>query len=176
MIFKIDEIYGEGLDFEVLETKKQFNIDSPDCSLTEDVKVQGRLEISGQEVLCQGLMETGLSVECSRCLRNFNFSVKSKLKVHFIPRSKTSKMGKEVELTELDVEQEFYEEGQINMAPPIRDLILLSLPQIRLCDKNCEGLCSQCGTNLNENNCGCNKGESCDPRLAVLQKLKDKLK
>jgi uncharacterized protein len=176
MIFKFDEIYGEGLDFEVLETKQHFDIDSPDCSLTEDVKIQGKLEKSGEEILCQGLLETGLSVTCSRCLSAFNFSVKNTLKVHFIPRVEGDKPGNEVELTDLEVEQEFYEEGQINLSSSVRDLILLSLPQIRLCKKDCAGLCPQCGSNLNENNCGCEPQEACDPRLAVLQQLKDKLK
>ena len=41
MIFKIDEIYDEGLDFEVFESKQHFDINSPDCSLTEDVKCRG---------------------------------------------------------------------------------------------------------------------------------------
>jgi uncharacterized protein len=176
MIFKIDEIYGEGLDFDVIESKQLFGIDSPDCSLTEDVKVRGKLEITGQEVLCQGLLESSLSVTCSRCLANFSFPVKNKLRVHFIPRSEDVKLGSEVELTDLDVEQEFYEEGQINLSSSVRDLILLSLPHIRLCKKDCAGLCPQCGTNLNENDCSCEKQESYDPRLAVLQQLKDKLK
>lgn len=176
MIFRIDEIYGEGLDFEVLEPKQHFDIDSPDCSLTKDVKVQGKLEKTGHGISCQGWLETGLSATCSRCLGDFSFSVKSKLRVHFIPRMEANKPGDDIELTELDVEQEFYEEDQINLSPPVRDLILLSLPQIRLCDKDCAGLCPQCGTNLNENHCGCKSDEPCDPRLAVLQKLKDKLK
>ncbi|MBT3366190.1 MAG: DUF177 domain-containing protein [Nitrospina sp.] len=176
MIFKIDEIYGEGLDFEVLESKKHFDIDSPECSLTEDVKIQGKLGNTGQEILCNGLLETGLSVTCSRCLGDFSFSVKSKLRVHFLPRVEDANPANEIELNDLDFEQEFYEEGQINLSSPVRDLILLSLPQIRLCKENCAGLCPQCGANLNEKDCGCVKQESCDPRLAVLQQLKDKLK
>jgi uncharacterized protein len=176
MIFKFDEIYGEGLDFEVLEVKEHFDIDSPDCNLIEDVKLQGRLEITGQEVLCQGLLQTCLSVNCSRCLSDFSFPVKNQLKVHFMPRVEGVKPGNDIELTDLDVEQEFYEEGQINLSSSVRDLILLSLPQIRLCKKDCAGLCPQCGTNLNKNNCGCEAKEACDPRLAVLQQLKDKLK
>ena len=102
--------------------------------------------------------------------------MKSRLRVHFIPRVEAGKTGNEIELSELDVEQEFYEEGQINLSTPVRDLILLSLPQIRLCDKDCAGLCPQCGINLNAKNCGCKTDEVCDPRLAVLQQLKDKLK
>ena len=176
MIFEIDKIDEEGQSFEVLESKQHFNIDPPDCVLTEDVKIQGRLVKIDQEILCQGLLETGLSVTCTRCLIGFSFPVKNKLRVHFIARVENCETGKKIELTDLDFEQEFYEEGRIDLSCPVRDLILLSLPQVRLCQEDCSGLCSQCGTNLNENNCDCNNEEPYDPRLAVLQKLKDKLK
>ena len=111
-------------------------------------------------------METSLRVTFTRCLVGFSFPVRSKLNVHFTPQTDNDKPGNEVELTELDFEQEVYEEDRINLSSPVRDLILLSLPQIS----------SQCGINLNEKHCDCNKEEPCDPRLAVLQELKDKLK
>ncbi|MFP6637718.1 MAG: DUF177 domain-containing protein [Nitrospinaceae bacterium] len=176
MKFKIDEIYDEGLDFEVFETKQCFDIDSPDCSLTEDVKVQGKLDKTGFGIRCQGWLETSLSANCSRCLGDFGFTVKSRLRVHFMPKVEVDEPENEIELSELDIEQEFYEEGQIDLFTPVRDLILLSIPQIRLCDKGCAGLCPQCGTNLNEKKCDCKIDELSDPRLAVLQKLKDKFK
>jgi uncharacterized protein len=176
MIFDIEEIYEEGLDFDVLEAKERFNIDSPDCVLTENVKVQGKLEKSGQTIICQGSLQTGLSATCTRCLEDFSFKVKAKLSVHFIPRVENNKPAEEIELTGVDVEQEFYEEGRIDLAYPVRDLILLSLPQVRLCREDCAGLCPECGTNLNENKCACKHEGSGDPRLAVLQQLKDKLK
>ncbi len=176
MVFDIEEIYEEGLNFDVLKPKECFNINSPDCILTEDVKIQGKLEESGQEILCRGGLETGLSVTCARCLGGFSFAVKAKLSTHFIPRVENDKLAGEIELTGLDVEQEFYEEGRIDLFPPVRDLILLSLPQVILCREDCAGLCPQCGTNLNQNKCGCKSEEPCDPRLVALQQLKDKLK
>lgn len=176
MIFDIEEIYEEGLNFDVLEPKAHFKMDSPDCVLAEDVKVQGKLEKSGQLIRCQGSLQTKLSVGCTRCLANFSFTVNARLSVHFIPRVEKANMAGETELTDQDVEQEFYEEGRIDLSPPVRDLILLSLPQVRLCREDCAGLCPGCGANLNENKCGCNGKDSCDPRLEVLQQLKDKLK
>ena len=176
MIFVVDHINEEGLDFDILEPKERFNIDSSGCVLAEGVKVQGTLERTGLEILCKGSLETGLSVTCTRCLSDFSFVVKSELKVHFIPRTDNKKLAHEIELTELDVEQEFYEEGRVDLSNPARDLILLSLPQVILCRQDCEGLCPKCGTNLNVNKCDCKNEGSYDPRLAVLQQLKDKLK
>ena len=41
-----------------------------------------------------------------------------------------------------------------------------------LCRPDCKGLCPVCGKNLNEGPCAC-RGESVDPRLAVLSALLD---
>ena len=176
MIFVVDHINEEGLDFDILEPKERFNIDSTGCVLAEGVKIRGTLERIGLEILCKGSLETGLSVTCTRCLSNFSFVVKSELKVHFIPRTDINKLANEIELTEQDVEQEFYEEGRVDLSSPARDLILLSMPQVILCRQNCAGLCPKCGSNLNRNKCDCKNEGSYDPRLAVLQRLKDKLK
>ncbi len=175
MLLKIDNIYDEGQDFEVLESRQHFDLDSPDCVLTEDIQIQGRLEKFGAEILCQGILQTGLSVKCSRCLEDFNFLVHSKLKVYFVPQVESARLGSEIELTESDIDQEFYVDEQIDLSCPARDLILLSLPDIKLCREDCAGLCPQCGMNLNENSCGCKNESSCDPRLAVLQQLKNKI-
>lgn len=48
--------------------------------------------------------------------------------------------------------------------------IVMSLPTKLLCGDNCKGLCSVCGKNLNEGDCGCIVKEI-DPRLAALAEL-----
>ena len=45
-----------------------------------------------------------------------------------------------------------------------------NLPMKHLCDENCKGICSKCGKNLNEGECGCSKKEI-DPRLSALADL-----
>lgn len=48
--------------------------------------------------------------------------------------------------------------------------VYISLPTKFLCKKNCKGLCTKCGKNLNEGECGCSHKEI-DPRLAKLADL-----
>lgn len=48
--------------------------------------------------------------------------------------------------------------------------ILLNLPQKFLCSSECKGLCPQCGHNLNQGDCGCDR-RMIDPRLEVLKQL-----
>lgn len=51
--------------------------------------------------------------------------------------------------------------------------IVLEVDMNYLCSEDCKGLCSKCGTDLNENKCQCDT-RVIDPRLAVLQQLLDK--
>ena len=48
--------------------------------------------------------------------------------------------------------------------------IILSYPQKFLCAQDCRGLCPQCGADLNEGECGCDR-QSADPRLEILKQL-----
>ncbi|MCK4236882.1 MAG: DUF177 domain-containing protein, partial [Candidatus Krumholzibacteria bacterium] len=54
--------------------------------------------------------------------------------------------------------------------PRVREAVILELPMKFLCSENCKGLCSRCGANLNEGDCGCNL-RSGDSRWDVLKKL-----
>lgn len=48
--------------------------------------------------------------------------------------------------------------------------IVMNLPTKVLCKDSCKGLCSVCGKDLNEGDCGCQTREI-DPRLAALAEL-----
>ena len=48
--------------------------------------------------------------------------------------------------------------------------VYMSLPMKHLCNEDCKGICSKCGKNLNDGECGCPKKEI-DPRLAKLAEL-----
>jgi uncharacterized protein len=61
-------------------------------------------------------------------------------------------------------------EGDIDLAPLVRDAIVLELPMAPLCREDCAGLCPQCGANRNEGDCGCVAPR--DPRWANLDVLR----
>ena len=102
--------------------------------------------------------------------------VKNKIQVHFIPRAKEQSSGTEVEVKETDIEQEIYKEDRVDLRGSVRDQVLLEVPLIHLCREDCKGICSECGTDLNANQCKCRNEGQIDPRLAVLKEIKDKLK
>jgi uncharacterized protein len=176
MIFEIEEIPEGGVNFDVLEGKEHFGIDQSDCALTDGVKVRGKLTKIEREVFFAGYVEASLLVICTRCLKPFPLLVKSKIQAHFVTRTKESSPGSEVEISKTDIEKEIYEDDRIDLHGTIRDQILLEVPLILLCQANCKGLCPECGCDRNSDPCECENYGEIDPRFAILQKLKDKLK
>jgi uncharacterized protein len=65
----------------------------------------------------------------------------------------------------------WYEGELVDLSPPLRERLLLSLPTLPLCRDDCRGLCARCGSDLNAGPCGC-AAEAGDPRLAVLRTLR----
>lgn len=175
MIFEIDEIPEGGLSFDVLVNKEQLEIDHSDCTLTENVNVKGELSRIDKDVYLKGELYAVLKVTCTRCLNSFLFPVENKIQAHYVPQMVEASPGCEIEVKELDIEKEVYQEGRIDLRNPLRDQILLDVPLISLCNKNCKGICFKCGNDLNLNQCKCQNDKETDPRFAILENLKDKL-
>jgi uncharacterized protein len=58
-----------------------------------------------------------------------------------------------------------------NLDRHMRDIINFEVPMKPLCRELCEGLCPECGTNLNVERCTCIQRDV-DPRWAELKKLR----
>ena len=58
----------------------------------------------------------------------------------------------------------------LDLRPVLRDLVIVSTPTHVLCKLDCAGLCPDCGQNLNQGTCDCQR-EDIDPRLAALKAL-----
>ena len=68
-------------------------------------------------------------------------------------------------------DEEIYRGKEIDLDPLLREQILLAVPGYPVCREGCRGLCTVCGANLNERECGCERRLP-DPRLAGLAKFK----
>ena len=62
------------------------------------------------------------------------------------------------------------EDGQIDLATLLYEYALLELPISPICKPDCEGLCAECGQNLNEKDCG-HRPEQSDSPFAKLKDL-----
>jgi uncharacterized protein len=63
---------------------------------------------------------------------------------------------------------------QIDLAPMVRETVLIELPDAPLCRIDCAGLCPTCGVDFNVDQCGC-AAPIVDARWAALDALRDLL-
>lgn len=177
LIIQLDDIPEDaGLRLNFVEEPEYFEMDESDCSLNSEVHIEGVLTKLGQEFFLAGKIKTGMNLACSRCLKTVQFSVDSDISVCFVPQ-KDSQNGTEadMELSNSDLEVEYYSDDKIDLTSSVYDQIMLSLPIVTLCQSDCKGICSHCGKNLNEETCDCKEEDAIDPRLAILKNLKDNL-
>ena len=62
----------------------------------------------------------------------------------------------------------------VDISERVREHIILALPLKVLCRPDCQGLCPQCGQDLNQGSCDCDTTDL-DPRLEGLAELKAQL-
>jgi len=113
------------------------------------------------------VVEGGLAIDvtmpCSRCLKPVRVSVAVPFQEHF-KVSRTPQTEEEADrfiaVTDNDVD----------LTPYVEEAVQLELPLVPLCAEDCKGLCPECGTDLNEGECGCDR-TPVDPRLAALKDL-----
>ena len=176
LIIQIDDIPEDaGLSLDLVEKPEHFAMDASEYSLNSGVHIEGILTILDREIFLAGKIKTGIDLSCSRCLKIIQFTVESDVSVCFVPQKEPNETEADIELSNYDLEMEYYSDNKIDLTQSVYDQIILSLPMVRLCDRDCKGICSHCGKNLNEETCGCKEEDDIDPRLAILKNLKDNL-
>jgi len=147
---------------------RDFPFDLPQINVPPDLHLSSltgtvRANRTPQGILLQVAFQALIDLECVRCLTDFQQMLK-------------------IDFTELYAFSQRYvtdsgllmpETGIIDLAPVLREYILLEIPISPLCRPDCKGLCPVCGNNLNESTCT-HDDDSGDPRLALLKSLLDK--
>lgn len=121
------------------------------------VDLEVRLESVVEGVLATGVAGLQLRGQCARCLTEIEADAEIDIQELFYWP------GREPE----DEEASHIEGDLVDLEPVLRDAAVLDLPFIPLCREDCEGLCSICGANLNDDP-GHTHGEAIDPRWASL--------
>lgn len=146
-ITSITRLNGHSLDVEFKE-----NIDSLKTSVEDyefgPVKFTGKIVNVNEVFKLGGLIFTEYRVKCYRCLEETVGTLNIDISENFVRSD-----------TQHDEETYTYENNCIELEQALRDNIVLHLPTRVLCSKDCKGLCSKCGCNLNNNNCHCTENE-----------------
>jgi len=116
-----------------------------------------------------GSVASELELPCSRCLEPLRLPVAARFDLRYLPVAKAA-VDTEREVDEDDLGTSYYRNDEIDLNELLREQFYLVLPMKPLCQEDCRGLCSQCGTNLNTGACACQPVWE-DPRLAALKSL-----
>jgi uncharacterized protein len=122
----------------------------------------GNINISRtpQGLLAQADFAADTTLECVRCLTEFD----QRLKWSFTELYAFDERS----LTESELI--LPEDGQIDFAELLRDYALIEIPISPICKEDCQGLCIECGQNLNIKDCGHSQDDNDSP-FAVLKDL-----
>ena len=130
---------------------------------SQDVAVTFHLEATNTGVVVNGTVAADFADQCRRCLKPVSDHIEIAI-AELYQREVT------------DPDAYLLEGEQLNLAPLVREHLLLALPDAPLCRPDCPGLCPLCGADKSdptEAECGCAVGAS-DPRWAALEGLRDK--
>lgn len=122
----------------------------------EKIKVifYGEVIRKGDIVEISGKIFVDHLTECARCLDEFNLNVSEEIKIYLKPSYMLPKED-EIELKVEDLDDDFYEQDEIDFYEYILNLGRSVIPPYNFCSENCKGICSKCGANLNRENCSC---------------------
>ncbi len=134
---------------------------APGLDLTGNPRLTIRAEESADgSVHVTGELEVPFRLSCVRCLRELTVPTRLPIEAWF--RS-------DADLSSEDGVYPLDERGaELSVREPIREELVLGRPQYPLCEADCQGLCSACGANRNEEQCECSLAET-DPRWGPLQ-------
>jgi uncharacterized metal-binding protein YceD (DUF177 family) len=133
-------------------------------------KVCGALSEVGQTYLFKGRIAACYQRTCDRCLGDAEVPVELDVLwayEHGTPLEPDKDFDGESDdiLTEEDQDQTdttLFPGTEIDLAGNVWEELALSAPSKVLCGEDCQGLCPGCGSNLNETNCDCPKGDAED--------------
>ncbi len=149
-------------------SSREFLFECEQLHIPPDLDLMGlhgsaRVTRTPQGLLVQVKMNAKTPSECVRCLNEFD----QQLVIDFTELYAFS--ARSVSDSGLILP----ENGYIDLAPLVREYMLLEVPINPLCMLDCKGLCQVCGENLNENSEHDHGEEAIDPRLAVLKNLRE---
>ena len=127
----------------------------------EPVEIALRLESLSNGVSVRGTASARWSGECRRCLTPLSERM-------------TVDLDELYQRVQEDPDAYAIENDQLNLLPMVRENLLLAVPVGPLCREDCPGFCPECGADLSEAPCGCDRSEQ-DPRWAALDALKGRL-
>ncbi|MGN1317537.1 MAG: YceD family protein [Lachnospirales bacterium] len=111
-----------------------------------NVKITGTVSKTNSNYIVEAKANVVLNLNCDLCLNAFETQLEFDIN--------------EVYSDTPDLDKEFWElsDKTIDLKPALMAAIVMNIPMKNVCSPDCKGLCPKCGHNLNEGDCGCDRG------------------
>ena len=161
---------GDRLELEGALEPSDIDLSADQIRQVGIVRWSGFVDRSGAHVRFAGWLQGQFELVCVRCLQPVEEILNRKFDLFFRERdSLVFDENEEIELEEADTSTAFIVGTELALADIFREQILLAGPMKPVCRNECKGLCSTCGTNLNDASCGCPKEKINSPFEQLLE-------
>lgn len=132
----------------------------PDIPFDESVVGELTLANLGSVLRVTGHVGTDVELVCDRCARRFRHRLEATVEED-IDWADTSEFIRGDGIT-----------PTLDIGALAREVLVVALPMVALCDEACAGLCDHCGADLRAGPCSCQTTVQ-DPRLAPLVRFRE---
>lgn len=167
---KIADIAAAGLSLSGEVTAEELGLSEADAVVKAPLAVTMDLAKADGLITVTGVVEGTIVRQCVRCLREYDDPLAFSIRAAYAPdvkpvqrRPKQADMRK-TQLVPVEAEEDSEEEpddqyhyqgDHVELAPMVREYVILAAPMQPLCKEDCAGLCASCGKDLNEGPCFC---------------------
>jgi DUF177 domain-containing protein len=148
---------------ELHKLEERFNFDQMEC--------EAELNRAHESIILKGSYQVTLKTSCDLCLETISLELDREFRLDLVSDEGESTPDGDIEITMDSPELDFYSGEELLMEEYFEDQLILDLPLNISCSEVCKGLCSVCGTNLNQEKCNCLESTETNP-FSVLKDLK----
>jgi uncharacterized protein len=170
---KLDEIKESGYHLSCSRSKNWVSeifkdLADSDFTFIDDIEIQVEIFKFEKDISVSGLIRTAIKMSCIRCLGDFEFPLEADFHYNLFP-AEERELSPEIEVSKQDLDEIYYQGDSIEIPPLIREQVLLNVPSRPLCQELCKGICSKCGSNLNQAPCQCEREEGVVSKFEALR-------
>lgn len=178
MIIETHHIPSQGFDLSFEEPVAGFEslkqlMEASVCDFLSPIRIDLNVMPMRDFIRVKGTFDTMVRHACVRCLGDFDHGLNRRFTLNYskqIPKDLHEKQKEGIELTAQQIGIIFYHGDEIDFRDAIQEQVVLAMPYKPLCSEDCNGLCAQCGQNLNKGKCQCDAKQEDGP-FAALKKL-----
>lgn len=187
-ITSVGTTVGASAHFHFVETLDFFVDNENDAHLDGPVSVDILLTNTGHRFLARFDVNSTIAAQCSRCLEEYSFPLHLSFEEEYeqgsegglgatqhVDNEAKAEAGESPDVRHGDGDDIFLFHGDVvDFSEAIRQNLALSLPMKFVCRESCKGLCPNCGKNLNEGDCSCEREEAArwSPLREALKRVK----